>query len=157
MRNTDTDMIHFGSDEMFAMAWGVEPHPQGALGCGPVSSAKVFSDPDHFLSRGVAALVAHGGRTAVWPEVAEIAPPDHVLGVIEGRCRADRVFLEGGKAIPTPKRVGDFDHVRCSSFKDIQRPCRGCSGAGSLAHGSGSRRTWDRFRPPSTGALFGKG
>jgi hypothetical protein len=140
MRDTDTDMIHFSSDQMFAMAWGVEPHPKGALGSGFISSAKVLRDPDHFLPRGVAALVPRGRRTAIWPKVAEIASPNHILCVIEGRGGADRVFLERGKAIPTTKLVRDFDYFRCLSFKYIQWPCSERSGWRALTDGGGSWR-----------------
>ena len=84
--DADTDVVHFRSDQMFAVTRRVEPHPERTLGRGPVASSDVFSHSDDLLTVRVAAFVAAGGRAAAGSEVIEIAAPRHVLRVIEG-CR----------------------------------------------------------------------
>ena len=86
--------------------------------------------------------------------MVEIASPRHVLGVIEGRCRADRILLEFRQAVAAAKRVGDLDRFRRLPFEDGQLPrWRGCWGRNG---GEGSRRLWDRLRLPRAHALTGQ-
>src|SRR5438045_1982281 len=92
------DVIHLGTDQVFAVARGVEPHRQRTLGRGAVSPGDVLRDSDHALMIDVAALVAGRWRAAIRPEVIEIASPRHVLSVVESLSRANRIFLEFRKA-----------------------------------------------------------